>query len=265
MWPATTWDDRDWGGTAARGWSVLGRVRAKQKRLRKKHNDAQRRQVARARAAGATAAKGSPAVNRDPELLAWTGCSTVIALLFAQPDEPTIQMVSRRLEYFDIRTGETWDLFFPGYYKSEDSRLERGVGSQRTRLGRADGGWWFSPRDFDWLRQEVEEKSDGRWQYSGGSDLVLINAYLPLRGEPTVDWTSTIAGSIHPPETIAGVIERITRDLQLADEDAAYGVSSVVRQPTGAGGSGLDAASRDFTIQALAGIAASLGLKAMGL
>jgi hypothetical protein len=64
-------------------------------------------------------------------------------------------------------------------------------------IGRDDtGDWYFHPREFNRLREQIERASAGRWEYSGGTDLVLVNGYLPDKGEPTLDWVSTIAGQV---------------------------------------------------------------------
>ncbi|MGV1005853.1 MAG: hypothetical protein ACOYEV_14065 [Candidatus Nanopelagicales bacterium] len=45
MWPATAWDDRDWdrGNVRARGWTVMGRVRERQRELIEARRQAKRR------------------------------------------------------------------------------------------------------------------------------------------------------------------------------------------------------------------------------
>jgi hypothetical protein len=40
----------------------------------------------------------------------------------------------------------------------------------------------------------VEELSGRRWQYSSGTDLALVNAWLVEEGEPLVNWVSRISG-----------------------------------------------------------------------
>lgn len=92
-------------------------------------------------------------------------------------------------------TGDDWDLFFPGYYTAHDERFEHNVGSHP--IGRGFGSqWFFHSRDFDMLRSHVEQASGERWTYSGGTDLVLVNGWLPERGEPVIDWVSTQSGSL---------------------------------------------------------------------
>jgi len=40
----------------------------------------------------------------------------LLAFLFAHPDSHAIRLLDYRGDYFDVRSGNTWDLFFPGYY-----------------------------------------------------------------------------------------------------------------------------------------------------
>ena len=205
MWPATTWDDQDWQGNQARGWAVMGRVRGNQQALRRAKHEAQRRIAADAdadRMQMMTPALLEQAYHH--RLTAgWRGSTTVLAFLFAMPDEPTMTMLNRRGAYFDIRSGNTWDLFFPGYYRSDDQGLENHVLGTRPVGDQYANDWFFNERDFDLMRQHVEDSTGQRWQYSGGSDLILVNAYVPEWGEPTVDWESIQSGVIHPPETLA--------------------------------------------------------------
>jgi hypothetical protein len=129
----------------------------------------------------------------------WTDGAHVIALLFAQPDSHTIRTLDARGDYFDQRTADTWDLFFPGYHKSGRLDLERSAGSRQIGAGYTSS-WFFNARDFDIFRREIEAASGRRWVYSGGTDLVVINGYMPDKGPITVDWASTFAGSLTEPD-----------------------------------------------------------------
>lgn len=195
----------------------------------------------------------------------WSGGPTVLAFLFAPPDSSAIRMLDVRGDYFDIRTGDTWDLFFPGYYRSgEGPHFETQTGAHPVGRGYASD-WYFNSREFDQLREHVEHSSGGRWKYSGGADLVLINAWLVEDGEPTIDWMSTIAGEVTDHRsgartlTLAGVVERITRDLQTAAEDPSYGVGRV----TGDTSSEETSFVRDLILSALGGISAALAGRAL--
>ena len=196
----------------------------------------------------------------------WHGGPTVLAFLFAHPDCDAMRLLDARGDYFDRRTGATWDLFFPGYYRSTNRHLEEQTDARTVGRDYASD-WFFNASDFNQLREHVEQSSEGRWQYSGEADLVLINGWLAEKGEPTIDWPSTISGQVtdHTAHartlTLAGVIERITRDLENAAEDASYGVGQVTDPPPPPEGS----IARDLMVNALGGIAAALGTRAAGL
>jgi len=97
-----------------------------------------------------------------------------------------MRMVDARGDYFDTRTGDTWDLYFPGYYRPEKGvHLERSVG--RPIGDSYTAKWYFIPASFNKLREEIERSSERRWEYSGGTDLVLINGLVSEEGELTVD------------------------------------------------------------------------------
>jgi len=156
--------------------------------------------------------------------------------LFAHPDSEAIESLDQRGDYLNLRSATKWDLFFPGYYRSsENDGLESHLGSRRVGR-RFTGDWFFSPPDFNRFREQIEQASAGRWRYSGEADLVLINAYMPERGAPTVDWESTISGCITDTSTgrtlsLSQIVEGISQDLEAGTGAADYGVGRVVNSP----------------------------------
>ena len=246
----------------------MGVLRQRQDLHRKQATEARRR-PAEARTTERLLSLSAASIQADYEdaiRARWQGGPTVLAFLFAHPDSDAIRMLDVRGDYFDQRTGDTWDLFFPGYYKStQAARFEDETGARAVDVGYTDG-WYFNARDFNMLREHVERASQGRWAFSGGTDLVLINGWMPDSGEPEIDWASTLSGQITDHSagtktlTLAGVIERITRDLETAAEDAAYGVGEVVEGPQPV----RDPLIRDLFVNALGGIAAALGAHGLG-
>ena len=94
---------------------------------------------------------------QNTEMRSWQGEFAVLVFLFAHPDSDAITMLNKRGEYLDIRTGESWDLFFPGYYKSPNRGLEDQVGA--TPVGDTFArDWYFSAREFDNLRDFIERQ-----------------------------------------------------------------------------------------------------------
>jgi hypothetical protein len=266
VWPATAWDDADWDGNHARGWTVMRTLQERQQAYLREAHEARRRMAEREGRSFYMTAALMRQQYEDEIKARWRGGPTVLAFLFAQPDSDAMRMLDARGEYFDVRTGDTWDLFFPGYYQSTKGRaFEEQTDAQP--IGSSFGSdWYFSAGDFDLLRQHVERASERRWEYSGDTDLVLVNGWLVSGAEPNIDWVSTISGQLTDQAagtrtlTLANVVELITRDLETAAEDASYGVGKVTDEPSGSGSH----ITRDFMINALAGIAAALGAKAIG-
>lgn len=168
------------------------------------------------------------------------------------------------IDYLDLRTGDTWDLFFPGYYRhplGEPTYEDRPIG------GGGISGWLFNAIGFDIIRDHIERESGGSFSFSGNTDLVLVGAWLTEDGEPLIDWASTLSGILTDRETgistmnLGEVVERITNDLRRAEEDPAYGVGAVVDPacPPSA-----PTALRDFVVTTAGGIAAALGSRALG-
>lgn len=262
VYPATTWDDRDWPNATARGWSVMDRLRERQSALRAEAAAARKRVAEGTETMRMMTAASLASDYEDAMRARWRGGPTVLAFLFAHPDAEAIRTLDANGEYFDLRSGTTWDLFFPGYYRAtEDRSGARPVGSGYA------SNWYFQSRGFDAMREHVELSSEQRWQYSGLTDLVLVCAWIGDRGEPTVDWASTISGSVTSKDgpgtlTLSEVIERITRDLKSGAEDPSFGVGEVVDPAAPNSGGTL---GRDLMVGTLSGIAASLGKGALGL
>jgi len=287
MSPITVWDTIEPDENGALGWSVMGTLREHQESRRRLAEERRQHptsllEIHRQLYSGrADHPRRQDPLEPEPLFRPartqqdyeahisghWHGGPAVLAFLFAFPDSDAIRMLDTRGEYFDIRTGETWDLFFPGYFSSVDEAETRRYPAARP-VGRDFAStWYFSVSDFDALRLHVEQASERRWQYSGGSDLVLVNGWMPAEGEPTIDWASTISGQLTEQSagaltlTLAGVVERITLDFQTGAGDAVYGVPEVTGPPPHESGH----AARDFMISTLSGIAAALGARALGL
>ena len=216
MWAATVWDDADWEGAQTRGWTVMGRLRKRRERQFREAADARRRLANNRDISRFMTPAAAQREYEDMVKARWHGGPAVLAFLFAHPDSDAMRMLDARGDYFDVRSGDTWDLFFPGYYRSPRGRdFEQETGARP--IGHGYGAdWYFNFGDFNMLRQDIERSSERRWEYSGGTDLVLVNGWLFERGEPTVDWASTISGQITDRTdgtktlTLANVIERIT-------------------------------------------------------
>lgn len=269
MLPATSWEEN------SRAWTVMGRLRARQRTLRDEAKATRRRLAKKHRRRMASSQETSSATlakmqqdYEDSVGATWRGGPFVLAFLFAHPDCDAMRMLDVRGEYFDYRTGDTWDLFFPGYYRStKGSHFEAEAGARP--VGRTFArDWYFHPREFNELRHHIERSSMGRWEYSGCTDLVLVNGYLSERGEPVIDWASTISGQVTDQATgtrtltLAEVVERMTRDLEAALEDPTYGVGAVTQVSPPLQD---HTTVRDFMVNALAGIAAALGARVIGI
>jgi hypothetical protein len=161
----------------------------------------------------------------------------VIGLLFAQPDTPAMSQFVKRRRYFDARTGEDWDLFFPGYYQSARQRDRADIRVETTPTR-----WWFDAVEFDRKRRSLEHWSAGRWTYSGEADLLLVEASVPATGDPEMKWESLVGAPI---ETLGKPLDAIMRSVeagktvrfpgaedppQLAREEAADRLSELLRE-----------------------------------
>jgi len=149
----------------------------------------------------------------------------LLAIVFSGPWSSILTDVAEYGGYLDARTGADLDVYFAGvlpaysrgdpreyedylerlaeFYDPEITMLRRPFRPLRHRghvealedefrFGR-EQGWFWSPRGFNDLRVQVENDSDGRWRFSGNSDLVLVDALTATdMPEPEIDWESVI-------------------------------------------------------------------------
>jgi hypothetical protein len=112
----------------------------------------------------------------------------LVSIVFAEPASLVISDLETNREFWDEMTGESWDLFFAGYYPYGSHGDARPI--QVDRRPRREGAWQFSPRRFSQFLDEVEDSiahSQPRpsWRFSGTADLVSFMVY---GGDP--DWAS---------------------------------------------------------------------------
>jgi hypothetical protein len=263
VWPATAFDDSNWGGVDARGWAAMTILTQRRDRKLADARAAQSRLDESSLSLMTAASLARAAADRAAAR--WREGPNVLALLFAHPDSDAIGSLDTRGEYLDHRSGDLWDLFFPGYYVSQrDAHFERGAGARPVGSHHL-ADWYFHSRDFNLFRAEIEGYCDGRWRYSGGTDLVVASGWLPAAGKPRVDWRTTISGSVTDETTgvitlsLPEIIERISQDLELALESPTFGLDELTpTQPSDT------TAARDVITSALGGILAALGAKALG-
>lgn len=195
---------------------------------------------------------------------------SVAVFVLCHPDSGPAKELRKRRAYFDIRTGETWDVFFPGYYQYGSMNDPDAI--------ELDEYWAFSPRAFDTFRRDLERETNRRWRYTGGSDLVLLNAVVDQSGAVTVDYESVISGPMTDSQdgtrtlTLAQVIESISNDLEAQRESSTYGVGKVVSS----GNSAFDEAVRravaernhalrDTAVAAAGAVLGEIGSRIIGL
>jgi len=255
MLATTSWDalGRNWREYMPNGrqaWSVMDRLR---------HRGSQRR--------GPTSSGGA----------AW---ETIVAVAFVPPPADALDLLDAGGGVLDVRSGDRWDLFFPGYFKSSwdrersvsrlvlPARMDRHAlppGTAPRRPAGQDflGDWYFNHDSFDVMRYEVESQSQRRFVYDGRPTLVVVRAVYDADGEPNVDWPSLASGPLSDRRhgvrslSLTEVVHRISTDLEQGSEDPNWGVGAVL-SPDGLGRS-------ERTAAAEIGIAAAGGTLAVWL
>lgn len=150
----------------------------------------------------------------------------LVSIVFAEPASLVISDLETNRAFWDEMTGESWDLFFAGYYQYGSHGDARPV--QVGRRPRREGAWQFSPRRFRQFLNEVEHSiADAQprpsWRFSGTADLVSFMVY---GGDP--DWASLhavdLCGTTAPQagrHPLGQVVEGLRR-WQDEDPDPSY-------------------------------------------
>jgi hypothetical protein len=110
----------------------------------------------------------------------------MLGLCFARPTSALAKNdIYPQVPDWHYRSGSHIDFYFAGF---TDFQREEGA-LQVSMPGR--GTWYYSPDVFNTFRKQVEAKT--RWKYSGGSDLILVNArYREDLEEPEIDFSGAI-------------------------------------------------------------------------
>ena len=172
-------------------------------------------------------------------------------MAFAPPPADALDLLDAGGGVLDVRSGDRWDLFFPGYFKSSSDNertLSEPVFPTRMsgHMPRLDlrprrpsgqdflGDWYFNPDSFDAMRYELEHRSRGRFVYDGRPTLVVVQATYDEGGEPEVDWPSLAMGPLSDRRhgvrslSLSEVVHRISTDLEQGSEDPNWGVGAVL-------------------------------------
>lgn len=219
--------------------------------------------------------------HKSPTSSTGADWETIVAMAFVAPPADALDLLDAGGGVLDVRSGDRWDLFFPGYFRSSwggdhnvselvlPSGMSRHFGRRSATHARPAGDdflgdWYFNDYDFDVLRSEVEHLSDRRFVYDGRPTLVVVRAIYDGGGEPSVDWPSLATGPLSDRRhgvrtlTLSEVVHRISTDLEQGNEDPNWGVGAVL-SPSVAGHSRRTAAA-DLGITAAGGtLAAWLG------
>jgi hypothetical protein len=150
----------------------------------------------------------------------------LVSIVFAEPASLVINDLESNRVFWDEMTGESWDLFFAGYYQYGSHGDERPI--QVDPRPYREGAWQFSPSMFHRFLREVEHEITHAqprpsWRFSGTADLVSFMVY---GGEP--DWASLhsvdLCGTTAPQpgrHPLGQVVEGL-RHWQDEDPDPSY-------------------------------------------
>lgn len=153
----------------------------------------------------------------------------LVCLVFARPDIPLADEIFASLPYFDRRSGEHSNFYFGGIREHPVGGGTR-TGDQRVKMEPGRMGWVFNPTDFNEFRAQVEAVSE--WEYSGGTDLILMNARV-TGGAAMLDFGSTVSWRLEELkrdgvfETVSTLFEQVCRFADKSQgDDPTWGFSN---------------------------------------
>ena len=162
----------------------------------------------------------------------------MLGLCFARPTSPlAMKEIFPQIPDWHYRSGSHIDFYFAGF---RDSR--KVPNSLKVSMpGR--GTWYYNPKVFDIFCKQVESRT--KWKYSGGSDLILVNAtYLVDTDETEIDFSGAIVcqlDAMKEAKSFSSVEQHFEAIFHFAedssDRDPTWGFSD--RQAVSAGGSAL--------------------------
>ena len=115
----------------------------------------------------------------------------LVGIIFGRPESKLAKEdVLQHLNYLNLRSEDHIDFFCAGYYNRvlpEDKYTDRRL---VVRLDNKD--WFFSDKLYLELRKDIKSKT--KWNYSGGTDLILTNAkYDRATSKADLDFSTAIA------------------------------------------------------------------------
>lgn len=162
----------------------------------------------------------------------------MLGLCFARPTSPLAKNeIFPQIPDWHYRSGDHIDFYFAGF-----TDIKQGSDSVQVSMpGR--GVWYYSPDTFNTFRKQVESKT--KWKYSGGNDLILVNArYRSDTKEPEIDFSGAIVCQLDSMKdakafpSVEQYFEAIFRFAEeSSDHDPTWGFSD--KQAVSAGSSAL--------------------------
>jgi hypothetical protein len=161
----------------------------------------------------------------------------MLGLCFARPTSPLAKNeIFPQVPDWHHRSGSHIDFYFAGFTADPDSEA-----LQVSMPGR--GTWYYSPEVFNKFRMQIEART--KWEYSGGSDLILVNAKYDFElDEPMIDFSGAIVCQLDTMKDVKAFpsVEQFFESVfrfaeKSSDHDPTWGFSD--RQAVSAGTSAL--------------------------
>lgn len=102
----------------------------------------------------------------------WTNIWRLGVVVFTRPEEKICKdIIIPSLNYLHELTGEKVHFYFVGFLDQRHWNYSVKIASD---LFGDEKDWHFSPKDFTNVQEKFEMMTSGRWEYSGGTDLLIV-------------------------------------------------------------------------------------------
>jgi hypothetical protein len=119
----------------------------------------------------------------------WSNVWRLGVLVFTRPEEKICQeVIGPSLHYLHELTGDKVHFYFVGFFTGTGFGHKTFAGADFFGDGQE---WYFSPEYFASRQDSFEHLTDGRWRYSGGTDLLVV-PYRIRMGTFYVDGSAAI-------------------------------------------------------------------------
>ncbi|MBU0519895.1 hypothetical protein KJ564_13275 [bacterium] len=184
---------------------------------------------------------GEDPYRRNPESLQNGQRPTVrmSLILFTRPELALArEEIIPNLEYYHYRSGHNIDIFCMGFAVAgdADTRLKRISFITSDLYTGNSQSWYFDNAAFNSVREDFENRTNRKWRYSGGTDVIILNSiYTNASDRVHLDFGHVVCVNLETAKqekaiaSVGSFFERIIQYAETASgDDPTWGFSDAM-------------------------------------